>query len=40
MNLFEKQLNYNSDPLLCFDSSTAENTYLKLQTSSNFLKFC
>ena len=27
LNLLEKQLIYNSNPLLCFDNNTAENTW-------------
>ena len=38
-NLLEKQLIYSSDLLLCVNDSSVENTYWKLQTCSNFLKF-
>ena len=40
LNLLEKQLIYNSDPLLCPDNDAAEITYWELRICSNFLKSC
>ena len=32
LNLLEKQVIYNTDPLLCFDNNNAKTTYWELQT--------
>ena len=38
---FEKQLIYNSDPLLCLDNySVAKHYYWELETCSKVLNFC
>ena len=39
LNYLEKQLIYNSDPLLCFDNNTAKNTDWNLQKYTNSLIF-
>ena len=36
----EKAANLQFWPFLCFDNNTAENTFWKLRTWSNFLQFC